>query len=154
MGRNSGGVRETKISHRDDNGNTRSDSVEQQAVEKIRKVFNEIQTQKFSSEKPFSIGKVEDRMKRYAQEHNITLGSDEIYISPHSLAHSQRDHKIAIGKAAEKESIINFPTTRYNMQMSYDGKAFIFNDGSVKYIVKPNYRIKKTEFVKPGKWSL
>lgn len=69
-------------------------------------------------------------MKKYAEENNIELGSSDVYMS---------SHKVKIGKAVPKEDIIAFPMTRHNMDMSFDGDAFIFTDGKAKYVIQPNY---------------
>ena len=81
-------------------------------------------------------------MKKYAEENNIELGSSDVYMSSHTLSHSGREHKVNIGKAVPKEDIIAFPMTRHNMDMSFDGDAFIFTDGKAKYVIQPNYAIK------------
>ena len=59
-----------------------------------------------------------------------------------SLSHSEREHKVNIGKAVEKEEIIAFPMTRHKMEMSYDGESFIFTNGNAKFVIHPNYEIK------------
>ena len=115
---------------------------EMQASEIIRNIFADIEKYGYSQQKPFIIGAVEERMKKYADENDIELGSSDIYMSSHSLAHAEREHKISIGKAVSKEDIIAFPMTRHNMDMSFDGDAFIFTDGKAKYVVHPNYAIK------------
>ena len=115
---------------------------EKNASEIIRSIFLDLETLGYSRQKPFVIGEVEERMIKYANEHDIQLGSTEVYMSSHSLAHSEREHKVTIGKAVPKEDIIAFPVTRHNMEMSYDGAAFIFTDGKAKYVLHPNYAIK------------
>ena len=108
----------------------------------IRRIYYDIEKHGFSREPPFIIGNVERRMKQYAKENNIELGSSEIYMSAHLLSHAERDHKVCIGKAVSKENIIDFPSNRHNMKMSYDGEAFIFTDENAKYVLHPNYEIK------------
>lgn len=115
---------------------------EKNASEIISNIFADIEKCGYSRQKPFIIGAVEDRMKKYAEENNIELGSSDVYMSSHSLSHSEREHKVSIGKAVPKEEIIAFPMTRHNMDMSYDGNAFIFTDGKAKFVIHPNYSIK------------
>lgn len=115
---------------------------EKNASEIIRGIFADIEKCGFSRQRPFIIGAVEDRMKKYAADNNIELGSSDVYMSSHSLSHSEREHKVNIGKAVPKEDIIAFPMTRHNMEMSFDGDAFIFTDGKAKYVIHPNYAIK------------
>lgn len=115
---------------------------EKNASEIIRKIFADIEKYGYSRQKPFIIGTVEDRMKKYAEENNIELGSFDVYMSSHSLSHSEREHKVSIGKAVPKEDIIAFPMTRHKMDMVYDGDAFIFTDGKAKYVIHPNYAIR------------
>lgn len=115
---------------------------EKNASEIIRSIFEDIEKCGYSRQPPFIIGAVEDRMKKYAEENNIELGSSDVYMSSHSLSHAQRDHKVNIGKAVPKEDVIAFPMTRHNMEMNFDGEAFIFTDGKAKYVIHPNYAIK------------
>ena len=118
------------------------DLIEISASETIRNVFADIEKYGFSRQKPFIIGAVEERMRQYAIENNIELGSTDVYMSSRSLSHSEREHKVNIGKAVEKEEIIAFPMTRHDMDMSYDGEAFIFTNGKAKFVIHPNYEIK------------
>ncbi len=118
------------------------DLIEISASETIRNVFADIEKYGFSKQKPFIIGAVEERMRQYADENNIELGSSDVYMSSRSLSHSEREHKVNIGKAVEKEEIIAFPMTRHKMEMSYDGEAFIFTNGNAKFVIHPNYEIK------------
>ena len=118
------------------------DLIEISASETIRNVFADIEKYGFSRQKPFIIGAVEERMRQYALENNIELGSSDVYMSSRSLSHSEREHKVNIGKAVEKEEIIAFPMTRHDMDMSYDGEAFIFANGKAKFVIHPNYEIK------------
>ena len=115
---------------------------EKNASKIIRNIFVDIEKCGYSRQKPFIIGAVEDRMRKYAEENSIELGSSDVYMSSHSLSHSEREHKVKIGKAVLKEDIIAFPMTRHKMDMSYDGEAFIFTDGKAKYVIHPNYAIK------------
>ena len=118
------------------------DLIEISASETIRNVFADIEKYGFSRQKPFIIGAVEERMRQYAEDNNIELGSSDVYMSSRSLSHSEREHKVNIGKAVEKEEIIAFPMTRHDMDMSYDGEAFIFTNGKAKFVIHPNYEIK------------
>ena len=118
------------------------DLIEISASETIRNVFADIEKYGFSRQKPFIIGAVEERMRQYAEDNNIELGSTDVYMSSRSLSHSEREHKVNIGKAVEKEEIIAFPMTRHDMDMSYDGEAFIFTNGKAKFVIHPNYEIK------------
>ena len=115
---------------------------EKNASEMIRNIFADIEKYGYSRQPPFVIGAVEERMKKYAYENDIELGSSDIYMSSHSLSHSEREHKIVIGKAVPKEDLIAFPVTRHTMEMSFDGEAFIFTDGRAKFVIHPNYAIK------------
>jgi hypothetical protein len=124
------------------NTNDYASDIEKDASETIRKIFSDIEQYGFSRQTPFVIGAVEERMKKYAEEHKIELGSLDVYMSSHSLSHAEREHKVIVGKAVSKEDIIAFPITRHKMEMSFDGEAFIFTDGRAKYVIHPNYEIK------------
>lgn len=76
--------------------------VEKQASEIIRSIFADIEKYGYSQRPPFIIGAVEERMKKYAYENDIKLGSSDIYMSSHSLSHSEREHKIVIGKERKR----------------------------------------------------
>ena len=118
------------------------DLIEISASETIRNVFADIEKYGFSRQKPFIIGAVEERMRQYAIDNKIELGSSDVYMSSRSLSHAEREHKVNIGKAVEKEEIIAFPMTRHDMDMSYDGEAFIFTNGNTKFVIHPNYEVK------------
>ena len=64
----------------------------------IAEVLNDIRQKGYSSVQPFSIGKVEERMMRFAQANAVTLASDD--------------------------------------------ECFIYTDGTSKFIVHPNYKMK------------
>ena len=51
----------------------------------IALVLSDIRHKGFSSVQPFSIGKVEERMTLFAQANNITLASDDLYMSAKQL---------------------------------------------------------------------
>lgn len=76
--------------------------VEKNASRIIRNIFADIERYGYSQQKPFIIGAVEERMKKYAYENNIELGSSDVYMSSHSLSHSEREHKVIIGKERKR----------------------------------------------------
>ena len=108
----------------------------------IALVLSDIRQKGFSSVQPFSIGKVEERMMLFAQANNVTLASDDLYMSAKQLQHSMRGSKVAKGLVVADSDLINFPQSRFQMDLYYDGECFIYTDGTSKFIVHPNYKMK------------
>ena len=110
--------------------------------ETISQVLEEISLKGFSSIQPFSVGKIEVRMADYAKINDIILGSDELYMSAKQIKHSLRESKETKGLVVSKEELINFPSQRDKMDLYYDGECFIYTNGTSKFIVHPNYKMK------------
>ncbi len=108
----------------------------------IAAVLNDIRQKGFSSIQPFSIGKVEDRMTLFAQANSVTLSSDELYMSAKQLQHCMRASKATKGLVVTDAALISFPKQRFRMDLYYDGECFIYTDGTSKFIVHPNYKMK------------
>ena len=108
----------------------------------ISTVLDDIRQKGYSSVRPFNIGKVELRMIEYANNNNILLGSDDLYMSAKQLQHCMRDSKHAKDLVVSDTDLIAFPHTRFTMDLYYDGECFIYTDGKSKYIVHPNYKMK------------
>jgi hypothetical protein len=108
----------------------------------IAAVLSDIHQKGFSSAQPFSIGKVEQRMLLFAQANTVTLASDELYMSAKQLQHCMRASKNAKGLVVDDMDLIGFPQKRFQMDLYYDGKCFIYTDGLSKFIVHPNYKMK------------
>ena len=108
----------------------------------IALVLSDIRQKGYSSVQPFSIGKVEERMMLFAQANNVTLASDDLYMSAKQLQHSMRGSKVAKGLVVADSDLINFPQSRFQMDLYYDGECFIYTDGVSKFIVHPNYQMK------------
>ena len=107
--------------------------------ELIAMVLDEIRQKGYSSVRPFSIGKVEERMILYAQ---ATLASDELYMSAKQLQHCMRTSKATKGLVVENIELISFPSNRFQMDLYYDGECFIYTNAQSKFIVHPNYKMK------------
>lgn len=110
--------------------------------ELIAIILSDIRQNGFSTVPPFSIGKVEERMIRFAQSNEIMLGSDEIYMSVKQLQHSMRASKNTKGLVVSDTELINFPKKRFQMDLYFDGECFIYADECSKFIVHPNYKMK------------
>ena len=65
--------------------------------ELITTVLIDIQQKGFSAIQPFSIGDVEQRMMQFAHENQITLASNQLYMSAKQLQHCMRASKGAKG---------------------------------------------------------
>lgn len=112
------------------------------AAEKIARVLSDIRRQGFSSVSPFSVGRVEKRMKDYATSHGIALGSGQIYMSSRSISHTMRDSKQAKGLTVSTNDLLSFPKSRRRMELFYDGHGFVYTNRKTKYIIHPNFEIK------------
>ena len=110
--------------------------------EVISQVLADIRQKGFSAIQPFSIGKVEVRMSQFAQINQVTLASDELYMSAKQLQHCMRASKSAKGLVVDDADLISFPQNRFQMDLYYDGECFIYTDGVSKFIVHPNYKMK------------
>ena len=108
----------------------------------IAKVLNDIHQKGYSSIQPFCIGKVEMRMQQFAMVNAIILASDELYMSAKQLQHCMRASKGAKGLVVNDADLIGFPKNRFQMNLYYDGECFIYTDGTSKFIVHPNYKMK------------
>ena len=105
-------------------------------------VWCHIHQKGYSSVQPFSIGKVEERMMQFAQANNVILASDELYMSAKQLQHCMRASKATKGLVVTDADLIGFPQNRFQMDLYYDGECFIYTDGTSKFIVHPNYKMK------------
>ena len=110
--------------------------------ELIKAVLDDIRQKGYSSIHPFSIGKVELRMLKFAQTNNVTLGSDDLFMSAKQLQHCMRASKNAKGLVVAEDYLIGFPKNRFSMDLYFDGECFIYTDGQSKFIVHPNYKMK------------
>ena len=110
--------------------------------ELIKAVLDDIRQKGYSSIHPFSIGKVELRMLKFAQTNNVTLGSDDLFMSAKQLQHCMRASKNAKGLVVAEDDLIGFPKNRFSMDLYFDGECFIYTDGQSKFIVHPNYKMK------------
>ena len=109
---------------------------------KITEVLSDIRQKGYSFAQPFTIGKVEERMRLFAQANTVTLASDELYMSAKQLQHCMRASKGAKGLVVDDADLIGFPKNRFQMDLYYDGESFIYTDGTSKFIVHPNYKMK------------
>ena len=110
--------------------------------ELIAIVLADIRVKGFSTQQPFEIGPVEDRMIDFAVRHGITLGCNDLYMSAKQLQHSMRPSKGAKVLVVEEVELIQFPRSRYLMDLYFDGECFIYTNGRSKFIIHPNYEIK------------
>lgn len=115
------------------------------ASQKIADVIDEIERNGHSRAEPFAIGKVEKRMKDFAEKEGITLASSSIYIRPHDIGHALRYDKKAKGINVSPEELSQFPNNKNKMALYFDDheKKFVYTNGETKYIINPNYKIKR-----------
>jgi len=141
VAKTSGGVRSWNVSVRL-GAVLRGPKMHQSASEKIRSVIREIRQNGFSKAAPFSIGKVEQRMQRFASANNITIPSKDVYMSVKGITHAMRDSKQKKGLAVSARELADFPKKRRYMDLYYDGEVFIYTNGKSKFILNPNYEMK------------
>ena len=118
------------------------ETVEKTIEMQIAAVLSDIRQKGYSSVQPFSVGKVEARMMKFAQTNAIILASDELYMSAKQLQHCMRASKGAKGLVVDDADLIGFSQKRFQMELYYDGECFIYTDGQSKFIVHPNYQMK------------
>lgn len=114
------------------------------AVErKILGVISDIQNHGYSRQQPFSIGRTEGRMQKYAEKNGIDVGS-ELYMSSSQIAHALRDSKDAKGLTVEPSDLVKFAKSHSKIDLYYDksAKTFLYTDGKNKYIVHPKKTVK------------
>lgn len=119
---------------------TRSGMPVNRASQRIKAVYAEIKRNGYTKTQPFSIGSIGEDVKRFAKAKGIRLASKEIYVNAKFLSHSQRPSKGA--KRVTKKDITDFPVTKRKMSKYWDGRAFIFTNHKIKFIVNPNYELK------------
>ena len=110
--------------------------------ELIAIVLTDIRVKGFSTQQPFEIGEIEERMKLFAQAHDISLGCNSLYMSSKQLQHSMRLSKSQKDLVVEEQELIGFPRLRFSMDLYYDGECFIYTNGRSKFIIHPNHEIK------------
>ena len=112
------------------------------AEQKIRDIYSDICRLGFSRRPAFAFGRVEKRMADHANVNGVVLAGKLIYMSPKSLSHARRNSKIEKGLVVPIDTIASFPKARRNMDLYFDGLAYIYTDYFTKYIIHPNYTIK------------
>ena len=112
------------------------------ACNKIAEVIADIRDKGYSLIAPFSIGRVEKRMKVFAENHGIELGSVCVYINSRAISHAQRETKKGKGLAVPESALVSFPVARRKMDVYFDGAVFVYTDYKNKFVVHPNYDIK------------
>lgn len=117
-----------------------------EASAKISQVIGEIQSKGYSSEQPFSIGKVDSEMKDYAKNNGIKLASDNIYMSAAQIGHTLRNSKVESGIAISALHLEEFPLRRSSMELYHDktNENFVYFDRErkEKFVIHPNYSMK------------
>lgn len=125
------------------------DSAPVSPQDQIMDVINELQTNGFSKQQPFSIGEVEPDLKQYASAHGIELGDNNIYFTPKQIQHALRALHTNKGIDISPQDLASFPERRASMALFHDTEKnkFVYFDGRIKYVVHPNYTLK----IKGGK---
>ena len=100
----------------------------------------------YGDKTPFSVGRVENRMARFARENNIELATPSLYMSEEKLLHSIRTAKRENGKVVSDRDLANFPAHRYKMSLYWDKDkgTFLYQHGLNAFVVHPNQEIKMT----------
>lgn len=126
-------------------GGVRGGSSVKTPAQKIANAIKSLDDGKRVSATPFTIGDVEDRMKKYADANNIELASDKLSMSPRQIQHALRDTKSEAGKTVTDHELITMPSRIPSMQLYHDSQKnnFVYTDGKAKYVIHPNYAVKK-----------
>ncbi len=81
-------------------------------------------------------------MIQFAQENDVALACNQLYMSAKQLQHCMRASKGAKGLVVSAEELVRFPKSRFKMDLYYDGECFIYTDEISKFIIHPNYKMK------------
>ena len=114
------------------------------AADKIRRVLYDIRQYGYSRLRPFSVGRVESRMRNFANVNGIEIAKGNLYMSPSAVSHAMRDSKKSKGLSVHESDLIGFPSNRKKMDLYYDrmNRNFIYADSQSKYVIHPNYEMK------------
>lgn len=149
MAKASGNTRTVRPKAGRENGvKKRRKSIREIASENISSILGDINRDGFSrNQTPFSIGRIEQRMKDYAIANNIELGGQDVYMSAESIAHTFRKSKVDGGRSIEQDSLASFPLRRNSMRLYHEKEdnSFVYFDGANKYVLRPNYETKKLD---------
>ena len=96
------------------------------SAEIISRILQEIDDNGFSSRRPVCIGHNEERLYRYASEHEINIASGGLFTSCRALAHMTRQIKHKNGIIVPNAMISLFPSSRRKLDLFYDKYAGIF----------------------------
>lgn len=143
MAKSYGGVRGSGVPS--SKAKVESTPKEKTPEEKISDVIAQLDNGHRLSAIPFAVADVENRMKTYAEANGIELASDKLAMSPKQIQHALRDTKADAGKTITEAEMKSFPPRISSMDLYYDSekKNFVYTDGKGKYIIHPNYSVKK-----------
>lgn len=121
-------------------------STAQQASHTIKQVITDLENGSFSTQAPFSMGKLETEIVKYAREHEIDIADGKITMTVKQITHTLRTSKAEKGIGVSKEHLIEFPVRRNKMEIYHDSsnQSFIYYDRSrnEKFVVRTNYILK------------
>lgn len=89
----------------------------------------------------FPVAKLGREVEIFAAEKHIHLGATDILATNKFLAHCQREAKGE--RRISENDLINFPYTSTKMEVYYDNDSFIYTNRKIKFIISPNYKLKK-----------
>ena len=89
------------------------------------------------------IGKVEQRMKRYAREHNVEMANGGLVLNIKKFSHMIRQEKRRIDKAVGRDGWVSFPKEYRRMRLywDHDKRNFVYVSTANKFIVEPNKQL-------------
>lgn len=121
-------------------------STAQRASQTIKQVINDFDSGSFSTQAPFSIGRLENEIVAYAREHSIDIADGKITMTVKQIKHTLRSSKAEKGISVSKEHLIEFPIRRNKMEIYHDSSnhRFIYFDRArnEKFVVRTNYSLK------------
>lgn len=117
-----------------------------QASNYIRSIIAEIDSNGFSTAKPFVVGNIESELRQYAREYGIEIAGDEIVMSVKQITHTLRDSKAGKVIAVSPVHLAQFPLRRSRMELYHDStnSNFVYYDRvrNEKFVIHPNYTMK------------
>lgn len=114
------------------------------SARRISRVIKDFRLRKYSKEKPIYLGKTDNRIIQFAVKNKIMVSAEGMYITAEQVAHTFRNTKVRNGIVIPAQSLISFSQSYNSMDLYYDKnkKNFVYTNGSEKFVVHPNYKIR------------
>lgn len=124
----------------------------QRSVLKVREVGNAIiknngHSSREAQMSPLYFGKAPESVIKFLKDRNIPLESNEMFITTKGISHAIRESKTTKGLAVSLDELTDFIANYADYTIFFDPvkEDLIFANKTTKFVVTPNYNIKKKE---------